>query len=115
MYVFINPKDAAPNEPKVTWNEAQKEIAAAKGFSVKDTSLTKGILKKNGFFSKRYCNFLPKKEQQIIQEQIIELLPIVTDVNAISEELNKHRLFEVILVPAIAFEDPHSKMANDQK
>jgi hypothetical protein len=39
----------------------------------------------------------------------------VTDVNAISEELNKHRLFEVILVPAIAFEDPHSKMASDQK
>ncbi len=42
MYVFINPKDAAPNEPKVTWNEAQKEIAAAKGFSVKDSSLSKG-------------------------------------------------------------------------
>ena len=64
MYVFINPKDAAPIEPKVTWNEAQKEIAAAKGFSVKDTSLTKGILKKIGFFS-----FSTKKSQKSVPDE----------------------------------------------
>jgi hypothetical protein len=61
MYVFINPKDAAPNEPKVTWNEAQKEIAAAKGFSVKDTSLTKGIFKKKRLFIIVYINFFSKR------------------------------------------------------
>ncbi len=55
------------------------------------------------------------KEQRIIQEQIIELLPIISDVNAIAEELNKHRFFEVILVPTIAFEDKNSKSQNYQK
>ena len=64
MYVFINPKDAAPNEPKVTWNEAQKEIAAAKGFSVKETSLTKGILKKTVSFLSVTVTFYPKKSNK---------------------------------------------------
>ena len=26
MYIFINPKQAKPNEPRVTWEMAQKEI-----------------------------------------------------------------------------------------
>ena len=30
MYVFINPKKSTINEPRVTWEEAQKEIAEAK-------------------------------------------------------------------------------------
>jgi kinesin family member 1 len=85
MYIFINPKQAKKNEPRVTWEMAQKEIAEAKGFSTKNTELT--------------------KEEQIIQEQIIELLPIISDVNAISEELNKYKKFEVILVPSLAFEN----------
>ncbi len=42
MYVFINPKKSTLNEPRVTWEEAQKEIAEAKGFSLKDKSLTTG-------------------------------------------------------------------------
>lgn len=54
-------------------------------------------------------------EQRIIQEQIIELLPIISDVNAIAEELNKHRFFEVILVPSIAFEEKNQKSQNTQK
>ena len=88
MYIFINPKQAKPNEPRVTWEMAQKEIAEAKGFSTKNAGLT--------------------KEEQIIQEQIIELLPIISDVNAIAEELNKYKHFEVVLVPLIAFENKES-------
>ena len=56
--------------------------------------------------------FLFNKEQQQIQEEIIELLPAVTEVNAISDELNKHRLFEIILVPSIAFDVHSSKKSH---
>ena len=41
MYVFINPRKQAENEPKVTWEMAQKEIAQAKGFSL-NTNLSRG-------------------------------------------------------------------------
>uniref|UniRef100_A0A1I8F8X7 Kinesin motor domain-containing protein n=1 Tax=Macrostomum lignano TaxID=282301 RepID=A0A1I8F8X7_9PLAT len=65
---------------KIDWDFVQKEIANAKGFS---TSNSEGL----------------SKEQANAQEQILELIPMVTEVNAISEELNKHRSFEVILLP----------------
>lgn len=42
MFVFINPAKQNPQEKKITWDMAQNEIAEAKGFSVKNTSLTKG-------------------------------------------------------------------------
>lgn len=41
-------------------------------------------------------------EQQIIQEQVLEILPMVSEVNAISEELEKYRSFEVVLLSAAA-------------
>lgn len=43
-------------------------------------------------------------DQQIAQDQVLEILPMVSEVNAISEELNKHRSFEVVLVSAAAQE-----------
>ena len=86
MYVFINPTEAKPNEARITWEMAQTEIAEAKG-------LTLGGNRKLTL------------EQQRVQEQIIELISIISDVNAIAEELNKHRLFEVVLVPAVAYDD----------
>lgn len=113
MYVFINPKQQTQNEKKITWELAQKEIAEAKGYSSKNSSLTKGFTKFLGVL-KILNHFLFPKDQKAIQEEIIELLPIVTDVNAISDELNKHRLFEIILVPAIAFEQS-TKSSDDQK
>lgn len=42
MFVFINPAKVNPKEPRITWEIAQNEIAEAKGFSVKNKSLTKG-------------------------------------------------------------------------
>ena len=43
-------------------------------------------------------------DQQIAQEQVLEILPLVTEVNAISEEINKQRTFEVVLISAAAQE-----------
>jgi hypothetical protein len=48
------------------------------------------------------------KAQQIIEEELINVLPIVSELNSISEELNKYRLFEVVLVPS-AIIDERSK------
>ncbi|PAA68256.1 hypothetical protein BOX15_Mlig015918g1 [Macrostomum lignano] len=83
IYVFMNPKNTECDQnlpKKIDWDFVQKEIANAKGFS---TSNSEGL----------------SKEQANAQEQILELIPMVTEVNAISEELNKHRSFEVILLP----------------
>lgn len=43
-------------------------------------------------------------EQQIVQEQVLEILPMVSEVNAVSEELNKQKSFEVVLISAAAQE-----------
>jgi len=37
-----------------------------------------------------------------VQEQVLEILPMVSEVNAISEELEKYRSFEVVLLSAAA-------------
>ncbi|ELT99958.1 hypothetical protein CAPTEDRAFT_223727 [Capitella teleta] len=87
MYVFCNPtkKDSSADLPDtIDWEFAQKEIAQAKGFDTGAAGLT--------------------KDQQIAQEQVLEILPMVSEVNAVSEELDKHRTFEVVLVSAAAQE-----------
>ncbi|EDV21287.1 uncharacterized protein TRIADDRAFT_30614, partial [Trichoplax adhaerens] len=87
LFVFNNPKnpvlpDGTPD--KIDYEFAQKELAASKGFSTGGQGLS--------------------KEQQIAQEQVLELLPLVSEVNAVSEELDKHRSFEVILISGAAME-----------
>jgi kinesin family protein 1 len=62
----------------ITWEFAQKEIAKAKGYSL-GNNLT--------------C------EQEEIQHKLLSLLPLLSEVNAISEELNKYRMLEIILMP----------------
>lgn len=44
--------------------------------------------------------FVHLTDQQIAQEEVLEILPLITEVNAVSEELNKHRTFEVVLISA---------------
>ena len=82
VYVFLNPlneSQAAPDLPSViTWEFAQKEIAKAKGYSLGNNLTT---------------------EQEDVQEKILSLLPLLSEVNAISEELNKYRVFEIVLMP----------------
>ena len=65
MYVFHNPKfpttsDGSPAE--ITWDFAQGEIAKAKGYSTGTEGLT--------------------RDQQRAQEQVLELLPLLGEVNA---------------------------------
>ncbi|XP_065828144.1 kinesin-like protein KIF28 [Oscarella lobularis] len=84
MYVFKNPqkavaRDGSVVEANITWEFAQKEIAEARGFHAKAGSSM-------------------SNDQLLVQEQIVELLPLVNEANAISEEMNKHRLFEVVML-----------------
>ena len=37
-------------------------------------------------------------DRQIIQDQVLEILPMVSESNAISEELNKYQTFDVVLL-----------------
>ncbi|CAF3662340.1 unnamed protein product [Adineta steineri] len=82
VYVYLNvlnEKESAEDLPAViTWEFAQKEIAKAKGYSL-GNNLT--------------------VEQEEIQEKILSLLPLLSEINAISEELNKYRVFETVLMP----------------
>ncbi|XP_071088999.1 kinesin-like protein KIF28 isoform X1 [Haliotis cracherodii] len=87
LYVFMNPLKPETDvdlPAQITWEFAQKEIAQAKGFATGSAGMT--------------------KEQQIAQEQILEILPMVSEVNAVSEELNKQKNFEVVLISAAAQE-----------
>lgn len=86
MYILVNPSNTEKSEgtpDNVDWEFAQKEIAQAKGFA---TGTGSGLT----------------KDQARVQEQVLELLPMVSEGNAISEELNKHKSFEVILISAAA-------------
>jgi len=85
LYYFVHPtnKDMSEGSPAtVDWDFAQKEIAEAKGFATAGSGLS--------------------KQQAQAQEQVLELLPMVSEVNAISEELDKKMIFEVILISGAA-------------
>ncbi|CAH1788618.1 unnamed protein product [Owenia fusiformis] len=91
LYIFHHPKtyatwlknkDAKAQEPKPTFEEAQAEIAENSGFM----GISSGIKSKSN------------KDDLILQEDLIQLLPMINETNAISEELNKKVGFEVVLV-----------------
>lgn len=84
-YFFVNPTNKTMSEGSpavIDWDYAQKEIAEAKGFATQGLGLN--------------------REQAMAQEQVLELLPNVSEVNAISEELDKKKSFEVILISGAA-------------
>ncbi|CAH8572507.1 unnamed protein product [Schistosoma turkestanicum] len=91
LYIFHNPlsKEFADElksgmEPEIIdWEFAQRELAQATGFE-------------------QFSNKPRKKEEAILQQQLLELLPMVNEANAIADELNKQRTFEVILLPPTA-------------
>ena len=87
MYYFVNPLNSEKVEgtpETIDWEFANKEIAQAKGFS---TSAAGAGL---------------SKEQALAQEQVLELLPMVSEANAISEELDKKISFEACLLSTAA-------------
>ncbi|XP_052834331.1 kinesin-like protein KIF28P [Octopus bimaculoides] len=86
LYLFVNPfvVDQDPNLPKdISWEYAQKEIAMASGYA---EAMLSGLT----------------KDQQITQENVLEILPMVSEVNALSDELNKYKSFEVVLMSSAA-------------
>ncbi|CAK8695890.1 unnamed protein product [Clavelina lepadiformis] len=81
LYIFVNPHkpDLMEGTPEVVdWDFAQKEIAEQSGFATAQAGMS--------------------KDQQKAQEQVLELLPMISEINAVSEELNKYRHFELVLI-----------------
>ncbi|XP_030831067.1 kinesin-like protein KIF28P isoform X3 [Strongylocentrotus purpuratus] len=92
LYIFKNPSKPQPGEGSpatVDWDFAQKELAQAKGFNTNTSGLN--------------------KDQQRAQDQILELLPMVNEVNAVNEELNKHKNFEIVLISGAAQDGPNKE------
>nr|XP_006817089.1 PREDICTED: kinesin-like protein KIF28P-like [Saccoglossus kowalevskii] len=89
LYVLHHPQDLAKNmkagkkEEKVTYDQAQTEIAENSGFNMqKGPGQT--------------------KEDLLVQEDLIEMMPLVSEANAMSEELDKKVRFEIAIVaPAV--------------
>eukprot|EP00057_Strongylocentrotus_purpuratus_P016000 XP_011670474.1 PREDICTED: uncharacterized protein LOC105441244 [Strongylocentrotus purpuratus] len=87
LYVVHHPQDLAKNpkkekevsEEKPTYSKAQEEIAANSGFEIK-----KGPNR--------------SKDELLIQEDLVELIPHVSEANAMSEELKKRVRFEIALI-----------------
>jgi len=84
LFVFVNPKnrhgvEGTPEEA-ITWEFAQGELAEAKGFGASDDSNPRAGITNE------------------LREQIMELLPMVAEANAISDRLNKKRTFEIMIL-----------------
>ncbi|XP_025096208.1 kinesin-like protein KIF28P [Pomacea canaliculata] len=85
LYVFHHPQDEAKKlkagEPleKPTYTDAQEEIAKQSGL-VKGESATSS------------------KEDLLLHDELVELLPLVNGANAMAEELNKKVKFELALI-----------------
>uniref|UniRef100_A0A0X3NW88 Kinesin-like protein KIF28P n=1 Tax=Schistocephalus solidus TaxID=70667 RepID=A0A0X3NW88_SCHSO len=83
LYVFHNPKQTAlVNEKKVDWESAQQELARGEGMD-------------------QFGQAMMEKDRFILQQQLIEMMPMVREVNAIASRLNKHRTFEILLLPPL--------------
>ncbi|KAK0427687.1 hypothetical protein QR680_010367 [Steinernema hermaphroditum] len=81
LYVFANPKKKGmKNEKQITYDMAQKEIAQNAGLNI----LNAGD---------------KSKEDLILEEDLINLLPNVIRANNMSKELKRGVNFELILVP----------------
>ena len=50
-----------------------------------------------------------------MQERVLELLPMISEVNAVSEELNKYRHFELVLLGAATQDDNETKVVIQMK
>lgn len=83
LYKFVAcPEDRKPSETVIDFDFMQTEIAAAQGLS----KLTDGT---------SASMMLP--DQQALREDVIFLLPMVSEANAISEELSKNIVFDLVV------------------
>jgi kinesin family protein 1 len=83
LYYFVSPKErtAGKEDREQTWESAQEEIARGQGFAPE---------------RKSYSNLTQaEQEQMLLQEEIVKVVPMVTEANDIGEELGKPVSFEV--------------------
>ena len=85
LYAFHHPQDAYQREQAgenlstlPTFNDAQKEIAKEKGFDMNSDGKS--------------------REDLQLMDDLVEIIPMVNEVNAISVELDKKTFFEIILI-----------------
>ena len=89
MFVLKDPRHIKTDEESVTlynqidWEFAQSEIASGKGFEKSPGSSVGGITNE-------------------LREQIMELLPMVSEANAIADRLGKQRSFEIMILSGYA-------------
>lgn len=87
LFVFFNPKNTnlveGTPEDDITWEFAQGELAEAKGFGAAA----------DGADGKPRAGITNE-----LREQIMELLPMVAEANAISDRLGKKRTFEIMIL-----------------
>lgn len=80
-FVFVNPKerDASKQKfPEVTFEMAQEEVAKKSGFDMSGENKS--------------------REDALLQEDMLEIMPAVEEANAISQELDKKMKFESMIV-----------------
>lgn len=80
-FVFVNPKERdSSKQPhtEITFEMAQEEIAKKSGFDIEGQNKS--------------------REDVLLQEDLLEMLPAVEEANSISEELDKKRKFDLMIV-----------------
>ncbi|VDK36018.1 unnamed protein product [Taenia asiatica] len=83
LYVYHNDAENCEDAPdNVDWDFAQKELAKSEGID----QLNKAM---------------DENDRCVLQQQLIELLPMLQEVNAIAQEMDKCRTFDIVLLPAL--------------
>ncbi|CUT99198.1 Kinesin motor region [Echinococcus multilocularis] len=91
LYVYYNDVEKCEGAPdNVDWDFAQKELAKSEGID----QLNKAI---------------DESDRCVLQQQLIELLPMLQEVNSIAQEMNKCRTFDVVLLPALLQQTPYGQ------
>ncbi|XP_062500955.1 kinesin-like protein KIF28P isoform X2 [Corticium candelabrum] len=100
LYVFQHPAEHQSAKQngipiqEVSYDEAQEEIARCSGIDVNSG------------------NSGDQKADQLLKEELTEMIPMVNEANAISEELDRRVQFEIAILPAIALgrDSDHSEV-----
>uniref|UniRef100_A0A5K3ENU8 Kinesin motor domain-containing protein n=1 Tax=Mesocestoides corti TaxID=53468 RepID=A0A5K3ENU8_MESCO len=83
LYVYHNESQKAKGIPDhVDWDFAQKELAKCEGIDQFDKAMG-------------------ENERCALQQQLIELIPMLQEVNCIAKEMDKRRIFDIVLLPPL--------------
>ncbi|KAK3595061.1 hypothetical protein CHS0354_043156 [Potamilus streckersoni] len=80
-FVFVNPKERDSSKekfPEVTFESAQEELAKKSGFDVSGQNKS--------------------KDETLLQEDMLEIMPKIEQANSISDELEKNKRFDLLIV-----------------